>query len=363
MPLPRPTLTQLREQVRDDLNANLPGADSRLKRGVLRVIGDIQAALVHMLYGYLAAMFKQCLPDTATGWFLERWANWFGLQRKAASFARGAVEITATPGTTINAGVELTSADGALYSVVAGVSLDAGNGTVDVVAKAAGKNGNADPGTLLQFVAAVAGVDGAAVVAASALAGGADEENDDALRARLKTRIAEPPDGGSAQDYRVWALEVPGVTRAWEPASEQGVGSVVLRFMMDDVRSDNNGIPQGDGAPDHTGDLALVADYIATRRPVTADVFVVAPVPVPLDLTISGLTPDTPQIRQAVAAEIESLLLREAGPGVTLRLSNVYEAISLAAGERHHIITSPLDDVTHAAGQIAVPGTLTFVDA
>ena len=51
MPFSRPTLTALRNQTAQDLNANLPGADALLRFSNLRVLGDIQAALAHMLYG------------------------------------------------------------------------------------------------------------------------------------------------------------------------------------------------------------------------------------------------------------------------------------------------------------------------
>lgn len=45
MPFSRPTLTQLRNQVAQQLNAELPGADALLRFSNLRVIGDIEAAL------------------------------------------------------------------------------------------------------------------------------------------------------------------------------------------------------------------------------------------------------------------------------------------------------------------------------
>ncbi|GAB5502764.1 baseplate J/gp47 family protein [Pyruvatibacter sp.] len=363
MPFARPTLSQLREQVRDDLNANLPGADSRLKRGVLRVIGDVQAALVHMLYGYLDAMFKQCLPDTATGWFLERWANWFGLVRKAAAVASGSATVTGTDGAVINAGVQLSDAAGTLYDVTTGATISGGTATLAVEAVLPGADGNADAGTVLTFVAALAGVDAQGSVGDAPIAGGAEEETDTALRARLSARIKQPPHGGSQNDYKNWALEVPGVTRAWAEPAGQGVGTVVVRVMLDDVRAEQAGIPQGAGAPDYTGDLALVHDYIDPLRPVTvADWFVAAPIPVALDLTINNLTPDTPETRAAVEAEINALLLREGNPGATIYLAWIYEAISIATGERHHAITAPAADIEHTAGQIAVPGVLTFTN-
>ena len=66
--------------------------------------------------------------------------------------------------------------------------------------------------------------------------GGTDAETDDQLRARILHRIQNPPMGGAQADYVTWALAVPGVTRAWA-ASEQGIGTMTVRFLMDDLRA------------------------------------------------------------------------------------------------------------------------------
>jgi uncharacterized phage protein gp47/JayE len=97
---------------------------------------------------------------------------------------------------------------------------------------------------------------------------------------------------------------------------------------------------------------------------VTADVTVFAPTPVKLDFTIS-LTPDTTAARAAVQAELEDLLLREAEPedgdgSGTILVSHIREAISLAAGETDHALTAPAADVTLAAGEMSVMGTITW---
>ncbi len=86
-----------------------------------------------------------------------------------------------------------------------------------------------------------------------------------------------------------WALEVPGVTRAWCVRRFMGPGTVAVFFMRDD---------QADPIPD-AEQLAAVAAYIEPLRPVTADVYVLAPVQKPVVYTIR-LTPDTSAVRAAV---------------------------------------------------------------
>ncbi|MBI4800443.1 MAG: baseplate J/gp47 family protein, partial [Desulfarculus sp.] len=72
-------------------------------------------------------------------------------------------------------------------------------------------------------------------MASAGLTGGADQEADAALLARLLYRIQTPPQGGAGSDYIRWALEVPGVTRAYVYPRRLGAGSVGLTVLMDDA--------------------------------------------------------------------------------------------------------------------------------
>jgi uncharacterized phage protein gp47/JayE len=172
-------------------------------------------------------------------------------------------------------------------------------------------------------------------------------------------RIRKPPHGGNMDDYVRWALEVPGVTRAWVAYGELGRGTVTVRFMMDDTYDD--GIPQGAAAPNYSGDVAAVFDHIEALRPVTARLYVVAPIPVALDVTVRGLAPDTPDTRAAAIAEIADAIVSEAVPSATFPRSKLWEAVSRAAGERSHEIVTPATDVTQPIGRIFVPGAVSFV--
>src|SRR4029077_19696830 len=108
--------------------------------------------------------------------------------------------------------------------------------------------------------------------------GGTDTETDEQLRSRILHRIRNPPMGGAIADYVTWALAVPGVTRAWA-APEQGVGTITVRFLMDDLRADDDGWPT-------SNDLQIVDDYIDKMRPVTVkDSYVLAPIKQFIDVT------------------------------------------------------------------------------
>ena len=304
----------------------------------------------HGLYGFLDYIARQIMPDTAEAEELARWASIFGLARKPAVAAAGPVNLTGTDTSPADAGAVLQRGDDFEYSTTADVTIAGGVAVAVVEAVAPGAAGNADAGVRLTFASPIAGVASTAFVAEGGLTGGSDEESDDELRARLLARIRSQPNGGAANDYERWALEVPGVTRAWVYPNLSGLGTVGVAFVMDG-RTDI--IPTVD-------DVAAVQAHIAPLRPVTADVTVFAPTPVDLDLTIA-VVPNTDEVKAAVGASLKDMLLREAEPGGTILLSHIREAISIAAGETDNIVTVPAADVTVSAGELVILGTITWV--
>jgi uncharacterized phage protein gp47/JayE len=185
--------------------------------------------------------------------------------------------------------------------------------------------------------------------AATDIDGGLDVETDPQLLNRLLKRIRQPPHGGAASDYELWALEVPGVTRAWVFPIQMGAGTVTVLFVCDG-ETDIIPVP---------AKVAEVQGYIDARRPVTAEVFVAAPVADPLNMAVK-LSPNTAAVQAAVRAEVADLITRDSTPGSPILISRLREAVSIAAGESDNAITSPTADVTHAVGHMAISGNITF---
>lgn len=348
MPFSRPALTDLIERTRADALARL-NAEELLRRADVEVLARVLAGASHALHGYIDWLSRQVIYDTADAEMLDRWATIWGVPRHAPFTASGNITLTGTTGTVIPAGTSLVRTDGAEYTTDADATLAAGTATAAVTASLAGDSGNSLIGSSLSLASPISGANSVATVATGGLAGGADQEDDAALRSRLTFRIQNPPHGGASFDYVTWALEVSGVTRAWVYPEELGLGTVTVRFVRDD---DASVIPDA-------GEVAAVQAYIDALRPVTADVTVVAPVAVPLDFTIA-LTPNTAAVKSAVTAELTDLLRREAEPARTILLSRIREAISIAAGETNHVLTVPAADVTHTTGQMATMGTITW---
>jgi uncharacterized phage protein gp47/JayE len=340
MPFETPSLPVLISRTQSDL------ASDSLRQSDAQVLARTLGGAAFGLYGYLDWIAEQILPDKADEPTLERIAALrLNQPRKAAQSARGAVSFSATAGAVLDVDTLLQSSDGRTYKVTAARTTSNGLNSTTIAALDAGSLGNADAGMTLIPVQPIQGIGGAFTVLAPGLTGGIARESVESLRSRVIRSYRIIPHGGSAQDYETWALECPGITRAWCRGSYLGPGTVGLFVMRDDD-------PQP--VPDAT-QLALVQAHIEPLRPVTAELHVLAPVQLPVTYNLR-LTPDTSAVRAAVEAQLRDLHNREAGLGETLLLTHIAEAISSATGESDHKLVAPAADVTAASNQLLTFG-------
>lgn len=340
----RASLLDIVKRTRADLMSRL-GIDDLLRRADAEVLSRVLAGISHEIHGYLDWIARQVLYDTSDEEILLRQASAWGVERKEAEFAAGNGTATGIAGRTILTGTLIRSTDGVEYLVESDVVMTGAPVSVPVKAIVAAAAGNAVEGTELKIVQPIDGVTSQLTVAEGGLVNGSDIETIPDFRARFLRQIQQPTSGGAKQDYITWALEVPGVTRAWVYPAELGAGTVTVRFLRD-----NDASPIPDPA-----EVQAVQDYIENVYPVTAELFVVAPVAVPVTFEIS-VTPGSAQVKAAVEAELRDLLLREAEPGKTILLSHITEAISIAAGEDDHVLIYPTENLTFITGRIATFG-------
>jgi uncharacterized phage protein gp47/JayE len=369
MPFIRPTLSQLRQQVAQAINADLPGADALLRFSNLGVLGKVQAGLAHQHYGYLDWIAQQATPYTATDEYLSAWGALKNVYQKSATQASGTVTFPASSAAvTVAAGTPVTRSDGAAYTVLAVASQTAVSITVMVVANAdasglTGAFGNSAAGSAFTLGQAIAGITSTGV--AAVIAGGADMETQNDFKQRVIIAYQQQPQGGDSADYVTWALQVPGVTRAWTTSLYNGAGTVGVYFMMDQVEAAHGGVPQGtNGVATSetrdtvaTGDQLALANTIFTLRPVTALVYALAPTLTAIAMSIKGVaTPNRTMVQTALANQ----LLSAAGPGAVVELNALWSAISAVDTQDDFLILSPTADVTLVAGALPVLGTITW---
>lgn len=359
MTFERPSLPEIVERVETDVMSSLELSGKPLRRSMTKSLSRGLAGASHGLHGHLSYIAEQAMPDTATTNLL-RWASIWGIGKIPASYADGPLGISGIEGSIVETGALYKRADGVEFEVLADATISSdGLGTVSLRALISGSDGNTDLGTTLTLVSPIAGVNSEGQVEEPGIDGGSNEESLESIRTRLLERLREPPLGGANQDYIKWAKEVAGVTRVWPLPLWLGEGTVGVTFVRD---NDENIIPS-------TQEVEDVADYIETKRPVTAHVTVFAPSGAPVNFTIH-IEPDTAAIRTAVQAELTDLIFRDGSPGGTtingqtsgrIFHSRMNEAISISAGESDHTLISPTGNFQASDGYLPTMGTITWV--
>jgi uncharacterized phage protein gp47/JayE len=343
----RPPLATIITRVIGDIRSRMQNAPL-LRRSVERILGFAVAGTAHSVHGHLDSLRKQLLPTTSDIDGVREWGEMLGVPQGAGSYSAGRVRFDYVGGSgSLPRATILKSAAGTLYVVTNVETGGYAYSILEVRALEVGAASELAEGDELQLTSERAGYT-VGVVESGGITGGTDAEDDEAYRTRVLERFAQPPHGGGPGDYRRWALEVAGVTRAWERANRVRLGTVSLAFVMDDR---DNIIPLQD-------DVDTVLAYLAARQPIDlSDLYVSAPIAQPVTMTIT-LSPNTPDVQTAVLAELDTLFA-EVEFESPLALSVIDEAISRAAGETSHVITT-IAALTPAPWAILTRGDVTF---
>lgn len=347
---------------------------SQIRRSFERATCAVNAGLADGQHAHIGWAAKQAIYDTSEDEILVRQAEIFMGEnaRKQATKAEFTVLFEGEANSPIPEGTRVSRIDGVSFETIADLTIPASapltvTGTVRAIEP--GDNGNTVPDSTLLLEADVPGILAEVIVqgdGSQPIGGGSDIERIEDLKARFFNHLQAPPQGGALGDYVRWALEVPGVTRAWELPLQFGPSTVGVAFVQD--------VFDDDGFWDETLDpgedeIEEVQEYIRARAPVSvaaihpdtglSGVRVFALTPLPIDMTIR-VEPNNASIQQAVLRQLEDLVLRLGGPSRRITLSQIREAISLATGEDFHDLVAPVADVVTTATQRHTVGVLTF---
>lgn len=372
-----PTLKDLAERTRQSFRANLKGTDAWVWPNNIYASAKVIAGAIFEVFGFASYIEKQIFahraPDLDS---LTRHGVEFGIAQKPAAPASGTVVFTFVDDGEVLTGAVLRRTDGVEFIVSSGGTRPT-SGTLElpVVAALDGANTNTEANTPLEIISGVTTTSTTlplCAVDANGLGLGSDVEDIESFRARILFRKRNPPHGGSAADYVMWAGSVAGVSffadrptvyveRLWA-----GPGTVRVFPLMYDLYS--NGIPQ-------IADVQRVQEYIETVRPAGALVTVAAPSPVVVNVVIAGMEPNTVEVQNAVREELLDAFQRLSRPAgqdnsfgsmpylaspFSFSRSWIWQAVANATGEQRHSITSPAADVALLPGQMATLGTVTF---
>jgi len=346
-----PTLADCVTSVQNDVNAALPGADSRIRRRATRALAMALGGVNWLLYKFALSISNEILPDLASAAGVRRWRKLWGLPDVAGERANGTTQFTGTPATVIPTATPVVRANGFVYVTLAPATISGGGiANVAIEAVDAGAAGNAETGVALYLSSPIAGVNTENLVQSPGLTGGVDDEGTESERDRVLDRMSDPPEGGAVSDFVQWTKEAVANTReVYVYPNTPVLGEVTIRFIVE---------------PGPTGDPLLAipssAEVLAARLYVRGDPsaspfpYADAKSPAPLigdritipEITAQGiaveitnLDPDTPEVRAAVEDSLQAMMLQKARPGGTLKVSQFWGAIDAAPGEDSHELT------------------------
>lgn len=179
----------------------------------------------------------------AYGIYLDYHAEAYGLSRRGSVAASGELTITGDPGTVIPAGFHFAvPAQGEAAAIIFRTHEEAtidevGTATVTVTCTETGKIGNVAADTIVIMVYPIVGV--RSITNETALTGGAEEEDDDTLRERIREylKTINVSFAGCDSDYKRWSMELDDVGSVRVMPEWDGPGTVKV------VVLDRNGEP------------------------------------------------------------------------------------------------------------------------
>lgn len=299
--------------------------------------------------------------ETTYGPYLDMRAREYGLTRKAEVKSPGALTFRGPDGTLVLAGtVASTGGDSPNYFITdADATITGGSVTIAATAQDAGATGNVGSGTITTLMGDLVGI--VTVTNALAFEGGVDAESDESLLARYLERARKPATSGNANQYRQWALEIPGVSDAKVYPIWNGPGTVKVVLLDDDKTAPDSAIVTAaqtyiDPTQDGRGMGAAPIGAIAT---------VVGAVEIPINIAVKvilapGATTSEVKalIQIGVGAYLKTLAFADPLVRIT-RVANVILDIPPVIDYEALTINGASGNIAVADGEVAVLGTVT----
>ena len=312
-------------------------------RGLLEVI----AKVVSDLYGLVKTVMQQSFIQTATGNWLDMKVREIGITRKPAiktkvyltfSCNESAAQNITIPAGTICKSQKDSNGNDYRFITVGETVLEEGKTTVIVEAEAEqpGKAWNVGQDTITRMVTRVTGINEVTNAEGYLIKEGSDPESDEQLRQRAIGVWETLGLGGTREAYRTWALSVPGVIAASVlddfPFGPGTVGVVILG---------ENGVPSAEL-------INEVYQYIKARKPLTADIRVLSPeiVTINIDLEVTrfaSASQDTIE-NDVINAITEYSSRLQLGEG--LIIARLIDAVMNVDGIYNVKIVSPVNDIS-----------------
>lgn len=313
-----PTISQIYDNLSNDLKNKLNLSDNDLKK-VLDAVALSLTGQLKLTYLFLADIQNNIFPDTAdsavNGGTLDRQGLiYLNRIRRPATSGVFNVSVIAEAGSVLRAGITFKSNDdssnpGNLYVLDEEQVLTGVDDIVQIRSISGGVEISLVIADTLTITEPVIGVD-KIVTVSSIVEPPLAEETVEAFRAAILQSIQLEPQGGAKTDYRLWAADAQGVRNVYPYIKDGEAGTVQVYVEATESDStDGNGTP----APSLLEDVEEVIEFdpditIETnsrgRRPIQANIEVLPIIPIPVDVTVTGLQDASIDVENAVRANL-----------------------------------------------------------
>lgn len=345
-----PTLSQLYNSIKADMEAELGVTIPTFGPSLLRVKAAVLAAQLKLFYLAIGLLQKNIFVDTAdpesSGGTLERFGR-VKLGRNPFPAVQGQylVSVAGTVGAVIPAFTTFKSDDSALnaakiYQLDASYTLTGSNDNITIRALESGIGSKLQAGDTLTSTAPIALVDSSVEVVSESVQPLAAEDIEEYREKAIQAYQLEPQ-GGAASDYIIWSADAQGVRKAY-PYARDGASNEINLF----IEANEDDSTDGRGTPG-TAILDEVEEVVEfdpdTTKPLTErgrrplGVFKIHFLPISINLVdveivnYQGLTPTIQnQIELALQAAFKDIRPFVAGADVLADKNDILNVIKIA---------------------------------
>ena len=260
------TYEAIRQRILDSMTNDIDKREGSFVSNMISPVGVEFAKYYIELDNILSIMFL----EDATNEYLDKKVYDFGIERKMGTVARGVIKITGENGVHIPQNSEVISQSGLSFFTVEDVWINEGEAIVEVEASDVGTEYNIIQNSIDKFVISINGVK--SVTNEKEFKEGTNVETDEELRERFFEVVRRPATSGNIYHYEQWAKEIDGINQARVKPLWNGNGTVKV------IVSNDNSIVDEEI-------VSKCQEYINTVKPIGADVTVITPTSLDINVT------------------------------------------------------------------------------
>lgn len=260
------TYEAIRQRILDSMTNDIDKREGSFVSNMISPVGVEFAKYYIELDNILSIMFL----EDATNEYLDKKVYDFGIERKMGTVARGTIKVTGENGTHIPQNSEVISQGELSFFTLEDAWINEGIALIEVEASDVGTEYNIIQNSIDKFVININGVE--SVTNEKEFKEGTNVETDEELRERFFEVIRRPATSGNIYHYEQWAKEIDGINQARVKPLWNGNGTVKV------IVSNDNSIVDEEI-------VSKCQEYINTVKPIGADVTVITPTSLDINVT------------------------------------------------------------------------------